>query len=263
MDSEEEGRDPLSRFRLDGEVAVVTGAGSGIGRTVSLALAAVGARIVAADIDMKQAEEVAAAIAGRDGHAHPCHLDVADERSVERCFATAAAQGRVGALVNSAGISRRRPALDISVEEWESVNAVNVKGSFLCARAAARLMQNGEGGGSIVNIASALGFSGGLYPNVAYQTSKGAVVNLTRALAVEWARLGIRVNGVAPGWIETPFITNAATNPEVRKEIERATPMGRIGHVDEITGAVLFLASRASSFVTGQTIIVDGGFLAW
>jgi NAD(P)-dependent dehydrogenase (short-subunit alcohol dehydrogenase family) len=118
------------------------------------------------------------------------------------------------------------------------------------------------GGGAIVNIASVLGFSGGLYPNVAYQTSKGAVVNLTRALAAEWAPLGVRVNGVAPGWIETPFIANAAENPEIRRTIESATALRRLGRTDEVTGAVLFLASRASSYVTGQTIVVDGGFLA-
>ena len=117
-------------------------------------------------------------------------------------------------------------------------------------------------GGSIVNIASVLGFSGGIYPNIAYQTSKGAVVNLTRALAVEWAPLGVRVNAVAPGWIETPFLTNASSNPEVRQTIERATALGRLGNVEEVTGAVLFLASRASSYVTGHTLVVDGGFLA-
>lgn len=254
-------QDPLSVFRLDGQVAVITGAGSGIGEAVAATFAAVGARVVLADIDHKSAARAAAGIVASGGEAWACPLDVRNEKEVDRCFAdVSAAQGRVDILVNSAGISRRRPALDLSLAEWELVNAVNATGSFLCARAAARQMREG---GRIINIASALGFSGGLYPNVAYQTSKGAVINLTRALAVEWAKQGIRVNGVAPGWIQTPFSTNAIANPKLRAEIERATPLGRIGKTEEVTGVVLFLASCASSYVTGHTIAVDGGFLAW
>ena len=260
MDSIAEVRDPLAVFRLDNQVAVITGAGSGIGKAVALLFAGAGASVVCADINQAAADVVAADIVNSGGEAESCGLDVSNEAAVEKCFALTAKTGRISVLVNSAGISRRRPAFELTLSDWEAVNAVNVTGSFLCARAAAKYMQ--DEGGSIINIASALGFSGGIYPNVAYQTSKGAVVNLTRALAVEWAPLRIRVNGVAPGWIQTPFITNASRNPEARAEIERATPLGRIGEVEEVTGAVLFLASRASSFITGQTIVVDGGFLA-
>ena len=260
MDGQQQRRDPLAPFRLDGRVAVVTGGGSGIGRAVARAFAQVGAHVVTADIDGAAAEKVSSEIAAAGGKATSCRLDVGDEADVIQCFTAAAAHSGVDVLVNSAGISRRKPALEIVRDDWDAVNAVNVTGSFLCARAAARHM--GERGGSIINVASALGFSGGLYPNVAYQTSKGAVINLTRALAVEWASKGIRVNGVAPGWIKTPFITNAANNPQVRAEIEHATPLGRLGEVDEVTGAFLFLACPASSFITGQTIVIDGGFLA-
>jgi len=251
--------DPLATFRFHGEVAVVTGGGSGIGRAAARALAAVGAQVIAADVRLEAANETAEEIVAGGGKALGVVLDVCDEAAVIRVMNEASAFGPLAVLVNSAGISRRKPALEISRADWDAVNAVNVTGTFLCAREAARRM---TAGGSIVNIASVLGFSGGIYPNIAYQASKGAVVNLTRALAAEWASLGVRVNSVAPGWIETPFITNAASNPGVRETIERATALGRLGNVEEITGAILFLASRASSYVTGHTLVVDGGFLA-
>jgi NAD(P)-dependent dehydrogenase (short-subunit alcohol dehydrogenase family) len=249
--------DPFQLFRFEGEIAAVTGAGSGIGRGAALTLAAAGATVLC--LDLKGARETADEIEAAGGRAYSRVLDVADEAAVERVFEEAAGQGKLAALVNSAGISRRKPALDISRSDFDAVQAVNVTGSFLCARAAARRM---TAGGAIVNIASVLGFSGGLYPNIAYQTSKGAVVNLTRALAAEWAPLGVRVNAVAPGWIETPFITNASSNPEARRAIETATALGRLGQVEEVTSAILYLASRASSYVTGHTLVVDGGFLA-
>jgi NAD(P)-dependent dehydrogenase (short-subunit alcohol dehydrogenase family) len=255
MDQTPRAYDPLSAFRLDGKIAVVTGGGSGIGRAAAVALAAVGARVAVVDINPRASAAVAAGIVAATAH----HLDVGDEPAVERCFAAIAGGGPISVLVNSAGISRRKPALDLPLADWQAVNTVNVTGSFLCARAAARHM---TAGGSIVNIASVLGFSGGLYPNVAYQTSKGAVINLTRALAIEWAAAGIRVNGVAPGYIDTPFLTNAASDPAARARIEQATPLGRIGAVEEVIGAILLLASPASSFMTGHTIVVDGGFLA-
>lgn len=242
--------DPLADFRLDGDVAVVTGGSSGIGKAVADTFAAAGARVAIFDL----------AASGGDAY----KVDVADEAQVRAAFDQVMVRhGRVDVLFNNAGIAIRKPTGDVTMDDWNRVVGVNMTGVFLCAREAARHMLAGGRGGRIVNTASIMGFSGGgLYPNISYQATKGAVVNMTRALAVEWARQGIRVNAIAPTWVRTPLIEGLLQRPEIVERIEGLTPMGRLAEPHEIVGGVLYLASRASAMVTGHTLAIDGGFLA-
>jgi NAD(P)-dependent dehydrogenase (short-subunit alcohol dehydrogenase family) len=242
--------DPLAEFRLDGEVAVVTGGASGIGLAIATAFSAVGAKVISFDL----------AASGPDA----CRVDVTDEAQVTAGFAEVVARhGRLDVLFNNAGIAIRHPTTELTLETWNKVVAVNMTGVFLCAREAARHMLAGGRGGRIINTASIMGMvGGGLYPNISYQATKGAVVNMTRALAVEWAKQGIRVNAIAPTWVRTPLIRGLTDQPELVQRIERMTPMGRLAEPGEIVGPVLFLASRASAMVTGHVLAVDGGFLA-
>ena len=242
--------DPLSEFRLDGEVAVVTGGAAGLGLAVAAAFRAVGAQVAILDL----------AASGPDGF----KVDVSDEAQVTSAFEQVAKRyGRLDVLFNNAGIAVRRPTMELSLDDWNKVVAVNMTGVFLCAREAARHMLASGRGGRIVNTASIMGFSGcGLYPNISYQATKGAVVNMTRALAIEWAARGIRVNGIAPTWIRTALTRPLTESPEILRRIESLTPMGRIGEPNDIVGAVLFLSTRASALVTGHILAVDGGFMA-
>jgi NAD(P)-dependent dehydrogenase (short-subunit alcohol dehydrogenase family) len=171
--------------------------------------------------------------------------------------------GQIDILVNNAGMAIRKASVDLPREEWEKVMAVNMTGVFLCSRSAARHMIARGKGGAIVNTASIMGLSGGgLYPNISYQTSKGAVVNMTRALAVEWASHGIRVNAVAPTYVTTPFIAPLLAQPELVERSKAMTPLGRLAEPEEVALAILFLASPAARMITGHTLAVDGGFLA-
>ncbi len=237
----------MEPFELKGKTALVTGAARGIGKATAERLAAAGAKVARLDIEAGDGIIVA---------------DVADEAAVERGFAEALRSlGGLDILVNNAGIAVRKTALDISAEDWDRVLGVNLRGLFLCSRVAARTMKD-AGGGAIVNLASIMGFSGGIFPNPAYQASKGAVVNLTRALALELAPHAIRVNAVAPTFVRTDLTRPIFSNPDILKVVMSHTPLGVLPEVDDIAAAILFLASPAARCITGVTLPVDSGYLA-
>ena len=188
---------------------------------------------------------------------------MADETSVEAAFDVIQKQGTASILVNCAGIAIRREAVDLPLADWNKVVDVNMTGSFLTSRVAARHMIAAGIKGSIIQTSSIMGLSGGgVYPNVSYQTTKGAIVNMTRALAVEWAPSGIRVNAIAPTYVRTPFIQPLLDQPDVMEKIYNMTPLRRLAEPEDVAAAVLFLASGASAMVTGHCLPIDGGFLA-
>ena len=239
---------------LRGRVAVVTGASSGIGLATVRALHGAGAAVIGWD-----AAEAPAESRGLDGYEHAL-VDVRDE---SRIVAAAAAIDRGGRgidfLVCSAGAARRGAAVDLSAADWDLVNEINLRGTFLCARTFAPRLRRG---GAIVSVASVMGFSGGLFANAAYQASKGGLVNLTRALALEWAPLGLRVNAVGPTYTETPFVQGLIADPAKLQRIVDATPLRRLAQPGEVADAIVFLLSDRAAMITGHTLPVDGGFLA-
>jgi NAD(P)-dependent dehydrogenase (short-subunit alcohol dehydrogenase family) len=251
-------------FDLAGEVALVTGGARGIGFATASLLAEAGAHVVLADRESAAAEASAAKLRDAGRKAEALALDVTDERAVARGFDDVRARhGRFDILVNNAGIALRKPTVELGREDWDKVIAVNLTGVFLCAQAAARAMLASGRGGRIVNLASIMGLSGGgLYPNISYQSTKGAVVNLTRALAVEWAKQGIRVNAVAPTWVKTELTAPLFQNAELNQRMMAVTPLARLPGPDDVAAAILYLASPASACVTGHTLAVDSGFLA-
>jgi NAD(P)-dependent dehydrogenase (short-subunit alcohol dehydrogenase family) len=249
------------RFSLAGKVALVTGAGRGLGRAFALALAEAGADVVVAARTMDELLPLAEEIRAQGRRSFACHLDAADVSSARRAVDAAVGQlGRLDILVNNAGTSVRRPALEIDEDDWDRVVDTNVKGVFFCAQAAGRVMVE-QRAGKIVNLASALAFVAS--PDLAvYCTTKAAVAHLTRALALEWAPYHVNVNALAPTTTRTPMMAQRLADPQILESYVRNVPMGRVGAPEDLIGALLFLAGPGSDFVTGQTIVVDGGFTA-
>ncbi|WP_054310640.1 SDR family oxidoreductase [Mesorhizobium sp. 1M-11] len=257
--------DYRSQFDLTGEVAVVTGGASGIGFEAAMALGTCGAQVVLLDLNSDALDVAVEKLKSAGvGHVERSELDVTDAKAVEAMAAELAERfGHIDILVNSAGIARLNTALDTPDEEWRLVMDVNVNGVYWASRAFGRVMV-AQGKGSIVN----LGSMSGLIVNrpqtaPSYMVSKGAVHMMTKALAVEWAKSGVRVNALAPGYVGTDMTLKMRERPELFNVWLDMTPMGRLGEPQEIASAVLFLASPASSYVTGAILSIDGGYTAW
>ena len=247
-------------MRMEGKVALVTGAGSGIGRATAQRLSAEGARVACADVTMESAAETARGIATAGGEAIAIATDVTDEAAcVQMVEKTLERFGRLTTLVNSAGVRSDPPEPIPGPREWRRVVDVNLTGTYLASRAAQNALA-ATGVGSIVNLASIFGLVGGSTSS-AYAASKGAIVNLTRQLAIDWAP-GVRVNCVCPGVIETPMTASLRKDPAWAQQVLARYPLRRFGRVDEIAAAILYLASDEAAFVTGAALPVDGGYTA-
>ena len=228
----------MDLFDLSGKVAVVTGGAKGIGAATAKLLEQAGARVEVLDIERG--------------------CDVSDEAAVKAAFARI---GGLDILVNNAGRALRKPAVELQKAEWDAVIDLNLTATFLGSRLAHPYMKQ-RGGGAIVNLASIMGLSGGIFPNASYQASKGGVVNLTRALALEWAADNIRVNAVAPTFVRTDLTVPIFSNAQVLDMVMSHTPLGRLPEVEDVAAAILYLCSPAARCITGITLPVDSGYLA-
>jgi 2-deoxy-D-gluconate 3-dehydrogenase len=251
----------LDQFRLDGRVALVTGAAQGLGQGYAIALAEAGADIVALDIAEVSETMRAVTALGRRGMPIQANLRDASVDDLNKIVSDVVAQmGRLDILVNNAGIIRRAPAIEFSEKDWDDVIQINLKAVFFLSQAAARAMMK-QGGGKIINIASMLSFQGGiLVPS--YTSSKSAIAGLTRALANEWAKYNINVNAIAPGYMATANTAPLRADPVRNQAILDRIPAGRWGTPEDLQGIVVFLASNASNYMHGAIVPVDGGWLA-
>ena len=256
-------------FRLDSKIALVTGAGSGIGREIALLYAQQGAQVTVADIQEDAAAAVVAEISERNGLARSLPLNVADEGQVRVAMQETGEQyGRLDILVNNAGVSHVGNVLETSAEDWDRVMAVNARGVFLCSKyAVAQMLQQNPAGGILVNIASVAGMIA-VDRRFPYGASKGAVISMTRSIAIDFANQGIRANAICPGTVHTPFVEGflgrnfAENKDEVRQQLHARQPIGRMGRPEEIAAAALYLASDEAALITGSTLVIDGGWTA-
>jgi NAD(P)-dependent dehydrogenase (short-subunit alcohol dehydrogenase family) len=250
--------------RLDGKVALITGAASGIGRVAALLFAQEGASVVVADVTDETGERTAEEIRGAGGRAIYVRADVSRASDAEAMVnAAVEAFGGIHVLYNNAGVFPEDDGSVIETPErtWDRVMAINLKGVFLGCRYGIPAML-ASGGGSIVNVASFVALMGAATPQIAYTASKGGVLSMTREIAVEFARKGIRANALCPGPVETPLLAELMSDPARRQRRLVHIPVGRLGQANEVANAALFLASDESSFVTGATFVVDGGITA-
>ena len=252
----------LDRFSLKGRTALVTGAGSGIGRQLAIALGEAGADVAVADIDPESARDTAAEIDRTGTQSLSIHSDVTEASQVDSMVDSVLdAWGRLDIAVNNAGTAWRTLAEEMPEEMWDSVINVNLKSVFLCCQTEGRVML-GQGAGAIINVASiSARIVNRPQQQVNYNASKAGVLHLTRSFAAEWAARGVRVNSISPGHALTPMTAGAPE--EMRAEWVSNTPMGRLGQPEDFQGAVVFLASDAAGYVTGHDVVIDGGYTLW
>lgn len=251
----------MDLLSLKEKVAIVTGGNRGLGRAIAIGLAEAGADIIIVSRNVEKNKAVEDEIKALGRKCISISTDLMKKESIDNMVEEAIKQfGKIDILVNNAGVSTTNFAFDVTEEDWDMIMDLNVKSLFFCSTAVAKHMKE-QGSGKIINLASVAGAVGdvGISP---YTASKGAVINLTRSLALEWVRYNIQVNAIGPAYIETDMNRDALRNEKVYNKIVGKTPMNRLGKPEELKGAVLLLASEASSYMTGQTIFVDGGWLA-
>ena len=255
----------IPSFRMDGQVALITGAGSGLGQAFAEALAAYGADVVITELPGKEAaaEATAQLVQAQGKRAMTATLDVTSMDSIRALVERVVGEwGRIDILVNNAGLNVPKWAVDVTEADWDRVLDTDLKGAFFMAQAVGKHMIERGGGGRVINITSIMG-QVGFYYRAAYCSAKAGLANLTRVLAVEWAKHNINVNAIGPSFILTPLTKPMFDDPWFHDLVVDRTPQGRIGEPEDVVGAVVFLASPASNLVTGTVLMVDGGWTAW
>lgn len=247
---------------LANKVAIVTGAGSGIGLSISRVLVQAGVRVAIVDRDRVAGEKAAEELRGNTESAKAFYADISKENEVDRMVAAVEKEmGPVDILVNNAGINIRKKAVEFDLSEWKQVLNINLTGTFITSRAVAKGMI-ARRSGRIVNISS-VASAIGLVDRAPYCASKGGVSQLTKVLAIEWAPYGITVNAIGPGYMNTPLIANLLNEPGFQDMVRSQVPLGRVGETEDLHGIILVLCSKAGAYITGQTIYIDGGWSIW